>query len=107
MRLGLVVCVHPICKDDPQRMVITHLVAVTKLVYMRERQEVSYHEGTTTIFHIYLLFSMWQMSRYSLRQHYISTSSQIEEKKKTKGKEEREVGSRAGQLTKKLIKTDI
>lgn len=38
MWLCLIVCVHPISIDDPEWMVITHLVAVTKLVYMTQLQ---------------------------------------------------------------------
>lgn len=38
MWLCLIVCVHPISIDDPEWMVITHLVAVSKLVCMTQVQ---------------------------------------------------------------------
>lgn len=39
VRLCLVVRVHPVGVDDPERVVVAHLVAVPQLVWRREDEE--------------------------------------------------------------------
>lgn len=66
VRLCLVVCVHPIGIDDPQRMVTAHLVAVAKLVWVREENTDKYHEWGIMICHVHFVFKR-QVSRHLLR----------------------------------------
>lgn len=89
MRLRLVVCVHPVGVDDPHRMVVTHLVAVAKLVCMEDRQTerrmVSMNKYNTIKNElIYFLKTLWKR--------------EIERKKRRAGRGRFVRGKRAVQL---------